>query len=150
MSIEQLFWLFVGASHSVVSPDTSFITLYLSGISKLTTIIFIALWGTLGTIIFLFLIKGAVKISNHVSGFDRVKAACHWLIKKGGYIGLIAVTCIPVIPGLRKTSLAIIEIESLNFGIPIILFFNIVRIAVWVNLFYDNPYVRKFVLWIAT
>jgi hypothetical protein len=150
LSFEQFTWFFVGAWHSVISPDTSFITLYLSGISKLQMIVFVAIWSTLGTTILFFLIRSVVKISNRISIFKKIKASCHWLIQKGGYTGLIIVTCIPIIPGLRETSLAVIEIESLSFGLPIILFFNIVRIAAWISLFYNNAYIKNFILWIVT
>lgn len=130
--LKIVFWYIFGYTNAALHPDSAVLALKHAGISNLNVVISIVLASTLWTALVYFLLLPIMKWARGKARSkytETVEKITFWVVSRNGYFGLIVLTCIPIIPGIRKISMAAGQFFGMKYILPVVLPANAFRIT---------------------
>ena len=130
--MEKILWFLGGLVHSLLHPDSSFVTLLAGGHNRFGAVLFIILSNSIWMVALYHLNKMgllfSLKRSKKLSA--KMKEWSSDIVRKFGYIGLIALCLIPYLPWMRETALLSGQFLGLKYVLPVAIISNAIRVII--------------------
>jgi succinate dehydrogenase/fumarate reductase cytochrome b subunit len=129
--MKELFWSLGGMFHAYCHPDSSFFSLREAGFNLWQMLFLAVFFNSLGLLTIYAANHFGLKFARRkFDFFKRIKDCTSGLIVKFGYLGMIAVLLVPVIPGVRSASLVAGQTIGLRYALPLALTCSALRLFV--------------------
>lgn len=128
--MEKFSWILGGFFHTLLHPDSAFITFRLVGYTPLECTLLIVLFSSLGILALFSLNRLGIKFSARLlpNFIFKVRQFCARLVGRFGYVGIIGLCLIPWFPCLKEAALLAGQILEFKNTLPIVLIFNALRV----------------------